>query len=455
MRYKRRDDWHDRADVLQVVKEFNEKFFIVQHFGGKCLVCWQELSSYFTNGKHYDLHHMEFRDFSNGHHLLFRLGGTDKHPDCISHGDAWLEHPARRQYEEIQFAPERQLPPNIYNLWRGFAYEPRQGDCSLYLAHVRENICANDPVKYNYLIRWMAYTVRHPDEVGQVAIVIQGLKGTGKSFFAQKFSDLFGSHGITVGSESRVTGNFNAHLRDKVVLVAEEAFFAGDKRHEGILKDMVTGETLTIEPKFVDVTTVSNLLHMIIISNEQWVVPTSWDERRYLVMRCGAARKNKTDYFEAINQQMRQGGYEALLWHLKNEVDLSDFDVRIAPHTKELDEQSTFTLKGVEKYWYDCLETGELPGRVLKLGTAYLRSENFLAWAGRRDHGKSYGLTATRLGLLLHDDDAMGFQKDRVENRHVFLIPELNAARSRWDTKRQKGAWHQRQDWETESWLEC
>ena len=43
----------------------------------------------------------------------------------------WLEHPQRRQYEGIVFAPgERQAPARHYNLWHGFAVDAREGDCS-------------------------------------------------------------------------------------------------------------------------------------------------------------------------------------------------------------------------------------------------------------------------------------------------------------------------------------
>jgi hypothetical protein len=49
----------------------------------------------------------------------------------------WLKHPRRRKYQDIGFFPNRDVP-SFYNLWRGFAVEPRKGDCSKFLAHIRE-----------------------------------------------------------------------------------------------------------------------------------------------------------------------------------------------------------------------------------------------------------------------------------------------------------------------------
>ena len=44
-----------------------------------------------------------------------------------------------------------------------------------------------------------------------------------------------------------LVGNFNAHLRDKLLVFADEAFWAGDKRAEDQLKAMVTEENNIVE----------------------------------------------------------------------------------------------------------------------------------------------------------------------------------------------------------------
>ena len=49
-----------------------------------------------------------------------------------------------------------------------------------------------------------------------------------------------------------LVGHFNAHLQHCSVLFADEAFFAGDRSHESVLKGLITEETLLIEPKGVD-----------------------------------------------------------------------------------------------------------------------------------------------------------------------------------------------------------
>ena len=48
-------------------------------------------------------------------------------------GKAWLNHPMRREYKEVVFAPGVTTPPHVLNLWRGFATVPRQGDVTPFL----------------------------------------------------------------------------------------------------------------------------------------------------------------------------------------------------------------------------------------------------------------------------------------------------------------------------------
>jgi hypothetical protein len=64
-------------------------------------------------------------------------------------GRAWLGSKHRRQYEGIAFQPGGETPGK-YNLWRGWAVEPREGDWSLLQAHLLENVCHGRQDLYEY-----------------------------------------------------------------------------------------------------------------------------------------------------------------------------------------------------------------------------------------------------------------------------------------------------------------
>ena len=104
--------------------------------------------------------------------------------------------------------------------------EPRQGDCTLYLNHLRENICNDDTVLYEYLITWMADGVQNPSTRPGVAIALRGKRGTGKSVAITQFGKLFGPHFVQVQGPRMLLGNFNAHLSHALIINADEAFWA-------------------------------------------------------------------------------------------------------------------------------------------------------------------------------------------------------------------------------------
>ena len=78
----------------------------------------------------------------------------------------------------------------------------------------------------------MADAIQNPNS-GLGLLAIRGKQGVGKGIFVNVFASLFGPHTMHVTQSSHLVGNFNAHLKDKLLVFADEAFWAGDKRAEG------------------------------------------------------------------------------------------------------------------------------------------------------------------------------------------------------------------------------
>ncbi len=151
---------------------------------------------------------------------------------------------------------------------------------------------------------------QRPVEQGEVAVVMKGCEGTGKGTLAKALMRMMGQHGLAVSNAKHLIGNFNGHLRDAVFLFCDEAFFAGDRAHVGVLKSLITEPYLTVEAKFQNAVQQPNFLHVMMASNEEWVVPASMDARRFFVLVVSEAKKNDHAYFAAIWKQMEAGGYE-------------------------------------------------------------------------------------------------------------------------------------------------
>jgi len=306
----------------------------------------------------------------------------------------WHNHPARRSFEKIVFMPGLPTPPGCYNLWRGFPYLPMQGDWGLLKNHIVDVICDGNHECAEYLLSWMANAIQFPDRLGEVAIVMKGERGTGKGKLAHLFALLFGEHGLQITQARHLIGNFNAHLRTCVLLFVDEAIWAGDKEGENVLKGLVTEPTIQIEKKHIDTTVSRNRLHIMMASNNEWVVPAGNRERRYCVLQVNESHIQDNAYFAAIDDQMlNQGGLSAMMYDLQQR-DLSTFNVRKFPWTDALNEQILRTLDPAMQWWLDYL------GKMYFSWEFPIRSElsDSFAQANGTFNSKS---SETKLGMFL------------------------------------------------------
>jgi len=272
-------------------------------------------------------------------------------------GAVWCEHALRRTLQGIVFAPEGPTPRGYFNLWRGWSVAPMAGDWSLLQAHMLDNLCGGNCAHFDYLIAWMASAVQHPGRQGHVAVVLRGNEGVGKGVFAKEFGKVFGQHWVHLSQSAHLVGHFNAHLRDSVLVFADEALWAGDKAAEGVLKALITEEIVSIERKGVDVIQVPNVIHLIIASNNDWVVPAGLEARRYFVLNVDDGRRGDYPYFAAITAQMERGGRAAMLFDLLA-YDLTSVNVRAAPATVGLHDQKLLSMSPELSWWLDKLMAG-------------------------------------------------------------------------------------------------
>lgn len=439
------------------LRKLNERYAVIGNLGGKCRVVEEILDTAMNRTR---LTRQSFEDFSNRYrHVKTKVGEDPKSglPIMKKVGAWWLDHAQRRQFETLVFAPGREVV-DAYNLWRGFSCVSRPGDCQLFIDHVRENICSNDETLFSYLMGWMATAVQHPARPGEVAVVMRGGRGTGKSVFAKVFGNLFGRHFLHVSNPAHLVGNFNSHLRDVIVLFADEAFYAGDRKHASILKTLITEDTITIEAKGVDAEASPNYIHLLMASNDMHVIPAGGDERRFIVLDVGKAHQQDSKYFHAIMKQMEEGGYEALL-HMLLTYNLEGYQVRNVPQTDALVEQKLLSLSVEEEWWYNKL----IEGRLLHNGDRWMTDvvcddlvDDYINYTrrlnvARRGNATAVGrflrrvvgpsLTRTQRLANVRVDAGDGFTKEVSKRRHFWGITDLADARARWAELYGKQEW--------------
>jgi hypothetical protein len=349
-------DVGEKADVQDhVIEELNAKYCLAR-YGNKVAVMFLEYDKVLERSRWVPIQIGAFRTMYQNRKVM-------NNGKWESWGSYWLNHKEREQYlEGIVFDPTgKNVAEGQMNLWTGFAVKPgkKKKGWSKLQRHLFENVCQKSIECYEYLVNWMANCAQKPGEPGQVAVVFRGGKGVGKGKVGNILRYLFGQHGGYISHPKHLTGTFNAHLRDCVLLFADEAFYAGDKAGESNLKALITDPVMPVEAKGFDVQMAANMLHIIMSSNKDWVIPASADERRFFVLDVGEEHKQDKPYFAAIDAQMKNGGYEAMLYDLLHR-DLNGWDVRDVPQTKALYEQKILSEDSKTAWLRECMVRGHI-----------------------------------------------------------------------------------------------
>lgn len=282
----------------------------------------------------------------------------------IGRGTWWLTQPARRSYEGIDFAPPPIQPQaGSLDLWEGTYLKPKYNPTiTRFLDFVLEVICDYDIEVYAYVSKWMAFLVQQPGQMAEVALILQGDKGTGKGTFGVALMHLYRQHSMQIAHPSRLTGNFNAHLEGLVYLFMDEGFWAGDHKAEGVLKNLITESNIAYEAKGQDVRIGRNCLSVCMASNSDWVIPASLDgERRYCMLQISDKHMGDFEYFGKIKHELEHGGYESLFAELMA-LDIGTWHPRDnVPQTAALQLQKYEGLTDIQAWWFERLQLGTLP----------------------------------------------------------------------------------------------
>ena len=180
---------------------------------------------------------------------LFACRLADDAGKLISAGVAWKNSSKRREYHSIGYWPDNHTrPPKSYNLWQGWGIEPKKGDCSIIHDHILNVVAAGDNHKANYILDWCAHMVQKPWDKPGVALVLRGRKGTGKTLLTEILACVIGrGNTLITASGKKLFLQFNWHLADKLLIGAEEAFFAGNRELNDQLKHLLTGSEIEVE----------------------------------------------------------------------------------------------------------------------------------------------------------------------------------------------------------------
>ena len=281
--------------------------------------------------------------------------------------DIWHQDYYRKSYKRPLFKPlpkivaSDKMPPSgdYINLFIGHKYLPVEGDCTLILRHIREVWCDGNTVAFEYVLNWLARMVQKPNEQGRTVIVLRSGQGAGKNIILDIFDRYYGSHATMITKLEDLIG-FNDHLAFSVFVFLNEALWGRNRAIEGAIKSMITDDSLSVERKYVPKFKTNNCTHIVAATNNDWAAPVDIDDRRFFMLDLNEKYKDNYEYFDSLVSEIKSGGEEAFIYHLLNNVDISDFNVGDIP---EIDSDTKLdhkvrTMDSITRWWLDVLNEG-------------------------------------------------------------------------------------------------
>ncbi len=322
-------------------------------------------------------------------------------------GDAyslWLNSPERRVVDmnHIVFDPAMTHDPKTYiNTFEGLPLQPVRDDKACEnLRWLISFLCNHDEKATDWLTRWIAYPLQHTGAKMDTAVLMHSItEGSGKSLlFSVVMGRLYGQYSATVG-QAQLEGNFNAWQSGKLWAVFEEVV-SRDQRYNqvGKIKQLITGQTVRIESKFVNGWEEASHMNAVFLSNEIMPWPISDSDRRFLVM--WPEGKLPEERQVAIKHELANGGVEALYgWLLA--VDLAGFDQQTKPPVTEARKRLVALSRASWQTFLYLWKTGELGPKLWGACIASDLYAMFIEWCQRN---REHTLSQTKFSEFISTD---------------------------------------------------
>jgi Primase C terminal 2 (PriCT-2) len=271
-----------KGSILGAVLDLNTRFFLLQDYGGKCVVGAFEQSP--DLGVFPRFNFWKRNEFTAWYaNCKYKRG-----EDLVGLGTIWLEHPKRLGYRGLVLEPGgEEVVDGRINPWRGFAVESQEGDCRLLTEHVRTILAQEDDGAYNDIMNRLAWKVQNPGEQPGTAL------------------------------------NLSRQEEDR---------------------------QRTHSQKGVNIFPVRNRIGLFMATNENWVVPVSSDEGRFIIYNVWdryapdvCSDEERKHYFDALANEIKAGGDAAFL-HVLQHRPLGKWHPRIMYKNEALSEQMRRSL---------------------------------------------------------------------------------------------------------------
>jgi hypothetical protein len=194
--------------------------------------------------------------------------------------------------------------------------------------------------------------------------------------------------------------------------------------------------------KFREVFQADNYLRFIFLTNADWCAPNDIGDRRFFVLEASDKYKKDTAFFKSMWEDMNNGGYEDLMFILKNrDISLRDFQNTL-PLTEAAVENIEQSLSPVATVVQEWVEYGFSSSAGIMAGWG---SDNL-----KRTIYDLYCERAKELGLRIVRDSQFGrefkkmipsvkMRQESDENRtRIYVLPDRDKANGEFENYKRK-----------------
>ena len=296
-----------------------------------------------------------------------------------------------------------------WNIFSGWAVKPSQkGSCEKLLDVLLEDVCADNLDAYEWVLDYMADMVQRPEVKNAKILVINGEPGTFKTTVTDVMRKIMGEKYAVTISNNMLTNHFNSQLFGKVLVIADEAIWAGKRDQWGTLKALTGNNTLPITLKGKDTFIADNYIRPVVTTNESYAYPVDEGNRRAVCLTTSSAHQNDYKRKEALLEELENGGYENFMFILMNRKIKTNFHGEVPvfqPEAVKTNRLEALSAENTVAKWVyssvigECSDLNSVFYNPNKLVPASELFKQFKAWS--LEAGEPKQVTQTTFGIQL------------------------------------------------------
>lgn len=175
------------------------------------------------------------------------------------------------------------------------------------------------PTEQRMLIDWLSWVVQNPGQHANYAVLLQGVEGDGKTFFAEMMRAVMGVSNVNMANAATVINSqFSDWAYGSCLCCVEEIRIVGDFNSDKYatlnkIKPFITNQIVEVHPKGKKTFNAKNMTSYLLFTNFKDALPIDENSRRYLVLFSRWQSKDKLSEFNAENPDYYTDLYAAIV----------------------------------------------------------------------------------------------------------------------------------------------